>query len=179
MHAFIAADPPCFAIGLVEERKRQYGFLTLRPGEIIPPAITNAGFRFGHSLLGTAASEVVHFAFALYGFKAYNVLVNPNNPLVQTVLTTMIESGDYFFFALDAHGGVTAFRSEIGQDNLAGLKTNLTRIRHSATTETQYRQAVSAFERNPQPAGAMLHWVCRDNAEYLDLTRDRLEFTPA
>jgi hypothetical protein len=35
------------------------------------------------------------------------------------------------------------------------------------------------FEKNPQPAGTLLNWVCRDNVEYLDLTKDRLELTPA
>ena len=58
-----------------------------------------SGFRFGHSLLGTREYEVLHFAFAFYGFEAYNVLVNPNNPLVQTVLTTMVDSRDYFFLS--------------------------------------------------------------------------------
>ena len=51
---------------------------------------------FGHSVLGNADFEVVHFAFHFYGFKTYNALVNPSNPLVRTVLTTMVESGDYF-----------------------------------------------------------------------------------
>ena len=178
MSEFISADPPCFALGMVEERQRQWGLLALRPGKIIPPEISGAGFRFGHSLLGTREYEVIHFAFEFYGFETYNVLVNPNNPLVQKVLTTMVESGDYFFFELNANGSVTTFRSEIGQDNLAGIKTNLARIRRSTTTDAQYRKAVSAFEKNPQPAGVMLHWVCQDDVEYLDLTKDRLELTP-
>jgi hypothetical protein len=45
MRAFLAAAPPCFALGLVEERQHQCGLLALRPGESIPPAIANAGFR--------------------------------------------------------------------------------------------------------------------------------------
>jgi hypothetical protein len=178
IHDFISAETPCFALGLVEERKRQRGFLALRPDRIIPPEITNAGFRFGHTLFGNADFEVVHFAFEFYGFNTYNVLVNPNNPLVKAVLTTMVESGDYFFFELSSNGSATAFRSEIGEENLAGLKTNLPRIQRSVTTDAQYRKAVSDFQRNPEPPGVMLHWVCRDNAEYLDLTRDRLDLTP-
>jgi len=35
MRAFLAADPPCFALGMVEERQRQSGFLALRTAEII------------------------------------------------------------------------------------------------------------------------------------------------
>ena len=175
---FLAAETPCFALGLVEERGQQSGFLALRPDEAIPPQITNAGMRFGHSLLGTAAFEVVHFAFEFYGFHTYNVLVNPNNPLVRAVLTTMVDSEDYFFFAV-SQASATAFRSDIGQENLAGLRTNLSRIQHSTTTDGQYQTAVSAFERNPEPPGTLLHWVCRDNPDYLDLTIDRLDLTPA
>jgi hypothetical protein len=125
VNEFISAQAPCFALGLVEERKRQCGFLALRLNEVIPPEVSSAGFRFGHSLLGTADFEVVHFAFEFYGFETYNVLINSNNPAVQTVLTTMVESEDYFFFAINSNGTATAFRSEIGQANLAGLKTNL------------------------------------------------------
>jgi hypothetical protein len=179
MSDFLAAEAPCFALGLVEEGGRACGFMALRPTEVIPARVSNAGFRFGHSLFGSAAFEVVHFAFAFYGFKAYNVLVNPSNPLVQAVLTTMVESGDYFFFLLDRNQSVTAFRSEIGQANLAGLKTNLPRIQRSKTTEAQYGKAVAAFEKNPEPPGELLSWVCREGIDYLDLGGDRLELTPA
>lgn len=178
MQAFLAADPPCFALGMVEERQEQGGFLALRPGTILPPDVTNAGFRFGHALLGTADFEVVQFVFAFYGFETYNVLVNPANPLVQTVLTTMVTRGDYLFFALDATHSVTAFRSEIGATDLAGLASNLARIQHSHTTAAQYRRAVSQFARHPDPAGTLLQWVCHETAEYLDLTTDRLTLTP-
>ena len=104
MNDFLSAAMPCFALGMVEERKRSCGFLVLRPNEVIPPEISDAGFLFGHGLIGNADFEVVHFAFHFYGFKTYNVLVNPNNPLVRTVLTSMVESGDYFFFASTRRG---------------------------------------------------------------------------
>jgi len=179
IRAFLAAESPCFALGMIEERQRQCGFLALRPPTVIPPAIANAGFRFGHGLLGNADFTVVQFVFAFYGFETYNVLVNPNNPLVQAVLATMVHSADYFFFVLNANGSATAFRSDIGQDDLAGLKTNLPRIQQARTTETQYRHAVALFEKNPQPTGMLLPWVCHDNVAYLDLTTDRLDLNPA
>jgi hypothetical protein len=179
IHDFLAAESPCFALGLVEERRRFGGFLALRPPTVIPPAITDVGFRFGHALLGNADSMVVQFVFAFYGFETYNVLVNPNNLLVRTVVTTMVHNEDYFFFALDAHGSVTAFRSDLEHADLAGLKTNLPRIQQAQTTEAQYRHAVTLFEQHPDPAGALLPWVCRDKAAYLDLTTDRLDMTPA
>ena len=179
MSDFLAADPPCFALGMVEERKRECGFLALRPDKVIPPGVANAGFRFGHSVLGTSQFEVVHFAFAFYGFETYNVLINPNNTLVQAVLTAMVESRDFFFFELSSNGSATAFRSEIGGANLDGLRTSLPRIQRSTTTEMQYRKALAQFAKNPEPPGVLVTWVCRDNAGYLDLTRDRLDLNPA
>jgi hypothetical protein len=179
MSEFIYAEAPCFGMGMVEERKRHCGFLALRPDRVIPPEIFNAGFRFGHSLLGTETFEVVHFAFHFYNFETFNVLVNPNNPLVQAVLTTMVNSGEHFFFALASNGRATAFRSEIGQKNLVGLKTNLPRIQRSTTTDVQYQKALSQFSKNPDPPGVLLNWVCQDCVACLDLSKDRLEMTPA
>ena len=140
--------------------------------------MTARGFRFGHSLLGSDAFEVIHLAFAFYGFRTWNLLINPNNPLVQAVLTRMLEDEDYFFFALSSSGRATAFRSEMGQDVLFYVKANLPRLRHSTTTETQYDLACLAFASNPTPPGARLNWVCRDKTEYLDLNTDRLELNP-
>ena len=122
---------------------------------------------------------MIHFAFEFYGFATYNVLINPNNVLVQAVLERMIDDGDYFFFSLEASGRVTAFRAEIGQETLSRIRANRARIRQSTTTETEYRKALSAFAANPEPEGTLLYWVCRDTIDYLDLTHDRLELNPA
>jgi hypothetical protein len=179
MREFIEADTPCFALGLVEERGRQSGFLALRPAEEIPPEVSDSGFAFGHSLYGGSRFEVLHFAFQFYDFQTYNVLLNPNNPLVRTVLEVMVEGGDYFFFALSESGRVAAFRTEIGQETLSQVKANLSRIRQSTTTEIQYELARCSFEENPEPEGVLLDWVCRNNIDYLDLSEDRLDLTPA
>lgn len=177
---FIDADTPCFALGLVETDNRQTGFLALRLQESIPPAVSNQGFNFGHQLLGNDTYEVIQFAFEFYGFQTCKVLVNPNNPLVQNVLTTMIEQGDYFFFAIDAdRGRNTVFRSELGEEPMLYLKKNLKRIQQSTTSDRQYQKALSSFKSSTDPEGLILDWVCRDNPSYLDLTEDRLELTPA
>ena len=179
MREFIEAGTPCFALGLVEEQGQQCGFLALRPEEEIPPEIADSGFAFGHSLYGSSSFEVLHFAFEFYGFQTYNVLLNPNNPLVRAVLEIMVEGGDYFFFALSESGRVAAFRTEIGQETLSQVKANLSRLRQSTTTESQYELARCAFEESPEPEGILLNWVCRDNIDYLDLSEDRLDLTPA
>lgn len=180
MAEFVSAPPPCFGLGLVEEEgsSTPTGFLALRPAQIIPADISDAGFCFGHSIMGTADYEVIHFAFRFYGYETYSILINPNNPIVRTVLTTMVQRGDYFFFAINADGTATAFRSEMGEENLAGLKTNLPRIQRATTTELQYRAAVAQFKQKPDPPSIVIDWICRENVAYLDLTTQRLELTP-
>ena len=91
----------------------------------------------------------------------------------------MLEDGDYFFFALSPDGRATAFRSEVEQDVLFYVKANLPRLQASTTTETQYDLACLSFAENPRPPGSLLHWVCRDKTQYLDLSTDRLELNPA
>ncbi len=175
---FVNAPGPCVALGTIEGHGQTYACLALRPPEEIPPGVTEAGFSFGHAVLGTVSYEVIQFSFHFYGFATYHALVNPNNPIVQTVLANMTESGDYFFLALGPTGGVTAFRSDIERDLLMGLTDNYLRLQGSATTETQYRSALAQFVRNPKPSGVVLDWVCRDDSCYLDLSRDRLTLKP-
>lgn len=154
---------PCVALGLVEERKRRCGLFALRTEKPIPPEMMEGGFRFGQSLLGNNEFEVLHFSFEFYGFGTYNVLINPNNPVVLAVLDTMLQQDDYFILAFDPNEGVTAFRSETGDDSLAGLKVNYSRIAHSTTTVAQYEKALALFAENPFPEGTLLTWVCQDN----------------
>jgi hypothetical protein len=179
MQAFIAADTPCCALGILEVQRRRCGFLALRPDKAIPPDVSADGFSFGHSLYGNRRFEVIHFGFEFYGFQTYNVLINPNNPIAQAVLQTMLESGDYFVFVLDAHkGSATAFRTDLGQHLLTNLTADWDRIQKSTTTERQYHQALSHFAENPEPPGIMLNWVCQDDINYLDLTQDRIDLNP-
>ena len=179
LYDFMDAEPPCAALGLVEEGGRQSGFVAVHLDEDIPSEVTAKGFRFGHSLFGGDTFEVVHFAFHFYGFGTWNLLINPNNPLVQAVLTRMLEDEDYFFFALSPDGRATAFRSQVGQDVLFYIRAALPRLQASTTTEAQYDLACLSFARNPRPPGPLLHWACRDKLEYLDLGTDRLELAPA
>ena len=178
MRDFLAAPAPCFTLGVVEERRQPRGFLALRPAEPIPAEVTAGGFNLGHAVLGTSTYEVVQFGFQFYGFATYHVLVNPSNSLVKTVLTSMVESGEYFFFAFAPNQRMTAFRTEIGDATLPGLIANMARIQGSTTTERQYNQALAQFRRHPSPPGHVLEWVCRDNPDYLDLTQDRLDMNP-
>jgi hypothetical protein len=176
MADFLAADAPCFALGLVEERKRRSGFLALRPERPIPAHVTDVGFRLGVGLIGTNEFEVIDLVFEFYGHALYHGLLNPNNPAVREVLATMVAAQDYVFFTVNTgSGAATCFRSELG----AGFIENMARIQRSTTTEAQYRRAVEGFSRRPEPPGMMLNWVCRENRDYLDLTHHRLEMSPS
>ena len=142
MQAFLAAAPPCMALGMVEVQQQLCGMLALRLDEVIPAPVADRGFEFGHTLFGTTTFVVLHFVFAFPGFQTYNVLINPNNLVVQAVLRTMLDDGDYFFFALQPQGQVTAFRAEIGSEGLAVLRANRPRLQASTTTDAQYQQAL-------------------------------------
>ena len=176
---FIAEEAPCLGLGLVEVEGSPSAMIALRLNQPLPRKVSAAGFAFGHALFGGGNWEVVHFVFEFYGFATYNVLINPNDTVARLVLNTMIETGDYFFFALDSDRGTTALRSDIAPNNLIWLKANMARIQGSTTTDAQYRQAVSRFAKRPEPPGTMLTWVCRDNTGYLDLAADPLTLTPA
>ena len=47
MQEFLAADAPCFALGMVEERQQLCGMLALRFDQVIPAAIADGGCEFG------------------------------------------------------------------------------------------------------------------------------------
>src|SRR6266487_2493011 len=178
MQEFLAAEPPCFALGMVEERQRLCGMLALRLDQEMPAVVADGGFEFGHALFGTTAFVVLHLVFAFPGFQTYNVLINPHNLLVQAVLRTMLDDGDYFFFALTSQGQVTAFRAEIGSDGLAVLRANRARLQQATTTDDQYQRALTSFAAHPDPAGILLPWVCRATLAALDLTTHRMALTP-
>ena len=127
MQEFLAAEPPCLALGLVEERQQLCGLLALRLDEALPPAIADRGFEFGHALWEYDLA-VLHLVSAFPGFQTYNVLINPtiwsSKRSCARCSTTGITS-----FALQPQGQVTAFRADIGSEGLAVLRANRARLR--------------------------------------------------
>ncbi len=176
---FLAQDAPCCARGLIEAHGQPCAVLALRPGVAIPSGITDLGFNLGHTVLGGSDFELIHFAFEFYGFATYNVLLNPSNPQVRTVVSRMLVYGGYFILALGPTQQVCAFRTEVGAHDLHGLRDHRCRIAHSTTTPAQYRDTLAQFRARPNPPGQLLNWVCRDQAAALDLASDRLELAPA
>ncbi len=179
--ALIAAKAPCCGLGLVEVEEQKRGFLVLRPGEVIPAERLDDDFKFGYSLYGSSRFKVVRFSFEFYGFDTYHVLVNPNNPLSQVVLKTMLESGDYFFCSIEERSdSFIAFRHRIDKAVMARFEADWPRIASSRTTEIPYLQALSTFSKDPAYlSGKLMHWVCLDNLSYLDLRIARLDLIPS
>ena len=175
----MAAQTPCFALGYVGERGVVSGCMALRPARPIPPAVSDQGFRFGHVVLGTESCQVLQFVFSFYGHATYHGLVNPTSPIVQAVIRRMVETEDYFFFAINPDQSVTAFRSRLEDGDLAGLRTNQERFGDGQCSPAQYEQVVQRFVQAPTPPGQVMTWVCRDNGSYLNLTTQRLDLNPA
>jgi hypothetical protein len=175
---FMEFKPPCFAIGLVEENNKKTGFLIMRPDKPIPSNIANQGFAFGHCLYGNSDITTIQFSFKFYDFKTYDVLVNPNNYMVKTVLNIMTENKDYFFFVLNPDNKAITFRSVMETENLAGLKDNMPKIMGANTTDDEYNKISEAFKKNSASRENILNWVCRNNIYYLDLSEDRIEINP-
>lgn len=169
---------PCFAMGKVRLNGETCGFIAVRPAEAIPHECTLGGFDFGHSVIGVDDNPVMHFAFNFKDHKTYHGLVNPGNPIVQTVLSSMIETGHYFFFSINPGGSATSFGVRLPDADFVGLKSNLERFKTVSCMPAQYEKTVKIFGRNPSPPGEILNWACRDNPDYLDLDRFPMEINP-
>ncbi len=179
MRDFVEAETPCCALGAVLVQGHKMGLVALRLNEVLPGEVADRGFSFGHCLLGTSRYEVMHFAFVFYGWKTYNVLINPNNPITQEFLALMLGCGEYFFLVLNGTSDCFSFRESIEEESGSGIFADLPRLWYSTTTEDDYRAAVAQFSHQPEPPGQMLQWVCRDNTSYLDLEKDRLVIHPS
>jgi len=176
---FLAAAAPCFAMGLVEERKTLIPFLAIRTATDIPDSVTGQGFNFGHSMLAIEDGEIVHFAFEFYDFLLFNVLINPSNPIAQAVISSMVETGEYFFFIIGPGGSAATFRTEYNQQSsLPSVEPFLQQIMRSKTTDQQYEKALKQFSWHPDSHETVLKWVCHDDISYLDLSGDVVEFGP-
>jgi hypothetical protein len=177
--AFLSGAGPSCALGMVDERKERFAGLMLRLDVPLPTESAAHGFSLGHAVLGTQHFELLQLSFVFYGFQTYHVLLNPNNPIVQAVVRSMIERGEYFILAIGVDRTATAFRAGVGQGELLGVRENIDRLRASRTTDREYDQALAQFRQFAKPSGQILEWVCRDDVACLDPSLDPLDMSPA
>lgn len=176
---FSEADAPCCALGLVRTADTVTGFFAMKPERSVPRHVLDLGIGFGHRILPTVDEHpVCQFAFNFYGFEQYSVLVNPSNTLALKAIETMVEQRDYFFFILNPDDRVSAFRSDLGEENLVGLRDSLPLMRNTQTPQALYENGVRAFRQAPNPPDMkILDWVCRDDPKYLDLENDTVDLS--
>ena len=90
----------------------------------------------------------------------------------------MLDTQDYFFFAINPDQTVTAFRSQFEVLDLAGLRTNQEQFSEGRCSSEQYESAVKTFTKNPDPPRTVMNWECRNNWDYLDLKKYPLDLNP-
>lgn len=174
---FREAGAPCCALGLVRSGDTVTGFFATKPESIVPRNVLGLGIGFGHRMLTTPDDKpLCQFAFNFYGYEQYSVLVNPSNPLALKAIKTMVEQRDYFFFILNPDDRVSAFRSDLDEKNLAGMRDSLPLMQGTQTPQASYESGVRAFRQTPNPPEMkILDWVCRDDPGYLDLEDDTVD----
>jgi len=177
---FTDAEAPCCALGLVRSGDTVTGFFATKPESAVPRNVLGMGIGFGHRMLATPDGKpVCQFAFNFYGYEQYSVLVNPSNLLVLKAIKTMVEQKDYFFFIINPDDRVSAFRSDLGKENLAGLRDSLPLMQTTQTPQASYENGVASFRLAPNPPGIKtLDWVCRDDPAYLNLEDDTVDLPP-
>lgn len=170
---------PCLSIGILQERKKEVGFILLRPEEEIPASVTHQGFQMGNGMIGSDPKEcVVQLSFAFYDYGIYHGLVNPCNPAGKRAIELMVHNDDYLFIVINPSQRAVTFRSELGQGDYLGIYHNMDMIRNAVTSDDKYERIFDAFQDNPNPPDKVVPWVCRDDI-YTDLTDNVIVIGPA
>ena len=179
-HDFTEADAPCCGLGLVRSCDAITGFFAMKPECVVPNNVLEVRTGFGHRMLISPDGEPVsQFSFEFRGFERHSVLVNPSSPLVLKAIETMVKEGDFFCFILNPDGRAFAFRRDLGEENVAGMRDSLPLMRSTRTPQSSYESGVRAFQQTPNPREVKpLEWVCREDPAYLDLEADTVDFPP-
>lgn len=175
LRAFMDAEAPCAALGLVEEAGQTRGFVAARTRERLPAHTAQSGFDLGYELLGNDRYQLMHFVLRFQDLPPYDILLNPNNPVVRKVVDVMRETAQYFFFMVETHGMV-AFHQTMDRAGLEWFHRYGSVVHTATTTPQDYERALQRFTADERLRhGRLLDWVCRDDTASLDLREDRLE----
>jgi len=175
LRAFLDAEASCAALGLVEEARQVRGFVAARINESLPIQAARSGGDFGYELLGTDRYEIVHLILNFPGLQPYDILLNPNNPVVRKVLDVMRETAQYFIFVIVADG-MTAFHKDMDEESLDWFNRYGRVVHTSTTTIQEYERGLRNFTKDDRfMHGKLLSWVCREDMAALDSQEDRFE----
>jgi hypothetical protein len=171
--SFINEEAPCAALGIVETRKQEKGFIALKAEKELGDY--EQGFDLGTELLGNDRFAVLHLILNFSENNTYDVLLNLGAAATKRVLRAWQETGDYFFFVFK-DGGLTAFHQSIGDEWHAYHYFDV--MKNSNTTESQYASAVQALNRKSLGHGTYLDLHYQNNTDFIDLSENRFETKP-
>ena len=168
--SFGEQESPCAALGLVEIRKKETGFIAIKTGQTINSA---NGFELGAQLLGSKDFAMLHLIFSFgQGWGTYDVLLNLNTPAAKKAMSVWEKTGEYFFFVFH-DSGMAAFNNKIGQE---WHDYNFFEFTEKANNSaSQFERAEKRFTESDIPHGTYLDMVFLNNSDFLDLSQDRLE----
>lgn len=171
-------QPPCFALGFIDDGTSDTGFIIMRPELKIPNEFSYKGFSFGHSVIGSAENPVLHFAFNFYGYKIFHGLAPSGNPIIHAVIDKMVTKKDYFFMAINPDNSIITFRSQMETDNLVGLKNSNQTYTDKSCYMESYNNTLDIFRKKINPSEQFMHWSCRHNWDYLNIKKAPLALNP-
>ncbi len=169
LKAFVEIEPPCAALGIVEVRGEERGFISIKTEQHINGA---GGFDLGTQLLGSEEFTMLHLIFNFGHEAMLDVLLNLNAPVAKRVMALWKETGEYFFFAFN-DGGMVAFNNKIGQQWHDDNYFNFTD--KASNSIFQFSRAEERFKNSDIPYGEYLAMVFQENTDFLDLTKNRFE----
>lgn len=178
MAEFQKSAAPCFALGIVEIDDHPTPVLAIKTKQPLPADVLSGEFEFGHALHGTTDTMLLQFTFQFYGHSGYQTLLNPANPMVQSVISTLVTSGQSVVLISTPGKPNSLFRAGVDHENLAGMREVLAAMPSVTTTDGRYERQVRVFKRNEASSGTMLKWVCRDNLDYLDVQKNPYMMDP-
>lgn len=174
LESFFDEEAPCAALGVVEIRKQEKGFIALKAEKELGDY--QQGFELGTQLLGGDRFAMLHLVFNFRDSNIYDVLLNLGAPATKRVLRAWQETEDYFFFVFK-DGGLTAFHNTIGSE---WHEYNYFEVMEkSSASESQYESGVQAFNRKKMGRGIYLDLHYQDNTDFIDLMENRFEARPS
>ena len=171
----LGKGPNSLTLGVVEERKKEIGFIAIRPLENIPENVWAQGFNLGQRLIEEGDIQLIHFVLSFYRYHDFHIVLNPNNKIIRHVLNLMRESLAYFFFVFEGNS-MSAFRGSIDHgDNWFDNENNLEKINNATTTDCDYEMTLKIFKDENMLGGTLLSWIYRENLEFINLSNNRVK----
>ncbi len=172
MHEFTAAEPPCFGMGYLEINGEVNGFFALRPVQSINPADCY-DTRFDHSQIQKAHNTISALTFEFGASEdSYDVLLNPESPVIHAVLETMIRTQRSVMLLFNGNA-IASSHMKLAGNNLNVIKKILEAQQGITCSEETYDEIHQILSGDRGVHNILMQWVCRNDMTYLDLSTHR------